>query len=223
MVPSRRPATTLQEGVCSGIPVSIISMEDLPIMRHCPARDSARTANLGSLIERFPDSVVIPGVATGAMPSRMHPYQYQSSDGQRGCAMAHRELWSMLRHKPGIHLVLEDDAIVKPGREHSFCQTIRETMDKMEKEHIHAINMRPLDPAAQPEYFSQGTVAYAISQEGARLAHEHTDSVRHPIDEQLVQLCSVGLLRCGLLADSCFDTAGDIESTITRFLPAEDQ
>lgn len=176
-----------------------------------------RNSNLVKLQQLFPSSIVIPGVATGEMPDEMHAHDYTLNYGQRGCAMAHREVWAMLKDKPGVHLVLEDDAIIKSEHSSTFCQNTRKLMDGMAQDGTHAINLRPYNPTTTKEHFSQVTAAYAISQEGARLAYEATDSVRYPIDEQMVQLCSSSKLMCSLVADSWFDTAQGVESTLQRF------
>ena len=191
-------------------------MENLPVMQG-QKKNEPRNSNLETLQKLFPSCILIPGVATGEMPPEMHSHNYTANYGQRGCAMAHRELWAMLKDKPGVHLVLEDDAIIKSEHSSTFCQTTRELMDGMARDGTHAINLRPYSPDSTKEHFSQGLVAYAISQEGARLAYEETDSVQYPIDEQMVRLCSRGTLTCSLVSDSWFDIEKEVDSTMQRF------
>ena len=126
-------------------------------MKHKPGTLRQETSTLRRL---FPDLVSVPGVATGTVPGS------SLKAGERGCAMAHRELWSTLQHKPGPHLVLEDDA--KARSEEGLCGKLQDLQKSMEKEKLDLINIGPCFWDGHRKNGALCTAAYLISQKEPR-------------------------------------------------------
>lgn len=110
--------------------------------------------------------------------------------------MAHRELWSLLQHQPGPHLILEDDAVAQKPAE--LCSRLERVREDMIEKGVDLVNLGPSGDTSDPSASSWGTFAYMLSQRGAELALKHTNSVSFPIDEQLIQLCQQRVLRCDI-------------------------
>ena len=180
--------------MCS-ISASVISLEDVPRVKTKQGTLRKETSTLRQL---FPNLVSVPGVATGTVPGST------LKSGQRGCAMAHRELWSALQHKPGPHLVFEDDA--KARSEEGLCGKLQDLQKSMEKEKLDLINIGPCFWNGNRKNGAPCTAAYFISQTGAEIAYKHTNSFDQPIDSHLVELCMSGRLRCDVV--DLFEQAG---------------
>ena len=180
--------------MCS-ISASVISLEDVPRVKTKPGTLRQETSTLRRL---FPDLVSVPGVATGTVPGS------SLKAGERGCAMAHRELWSTLQHKPGPHLVLEDDA--KARSEEGLCGKLHDLQKSMEKEKLDLINLGPCFWDGHRKNGALCMHAYLISQKGAEILYRHSNSFDKPIDHYPVELCKSGQLRCDVV--DLFEQAG---------------
>ena len=184
---------------------NIISLEAVPrVMTKQHAKDT-RKHKLVSKLKEHVKVKVVPGVATGTL---------EGSDlkaGERGCAMAHRELWSHLRHRSGptktkTHLVLEDDASIKDSGK--VCENLNRVAKRMEDQKIDMVNLGPCFWDKVRENGAPCTHAYMVSEEGLQKAYDHTDSYRGPIDHQIVDLCKRRKLKCDV--EDIFAQADDV-------------
>ena len=176
-----------------------ITLDQIPAFHsHVQAhRALSRATPLKDLEQLFPRLQKIPGVLTGTIDApEILRDPYRAKAGVRGCAMAHRELWSLLQHKPGPHLILEDDAVAREPA--ALCARLQSVREDMIAKNVDLVNLGPSGETGDPSASSWGTFAYMLSQRGAALALKHTDSVRYPIDEQLIQLCRKRVLRCDI-------------------------
>lgn len=136
----------------------------------------------------------VPGVRTGALAGS------GLTAGQRGCAIAHRDLWRQLRdHPPGPHLVLEDDAFSRHPE--ALCEQLRAARARVARDDLDVLNLGPCGRSSSvpggPHRRTAGcTHAYLISQRGLRRALRLTDTWSHPIDEEIFKLCAQGELAC---------------------------
>ena len=146
---------------------------------------------------------VVPGVATGTLEGS------NLKAGERGCAMAHRELWSHLRRRSGpnkAHLVLEDDASIKDSGK--VCENLNRVAKRMADQKIDVVNLGPCFWDNVRENGAPCLHAYMVSEEGLRKAYDNTDSYRGPIDIQILDLCKRRTLKCDV--DDLFGQADDV-------------
>ena len=185
--PTPAPPAPTPAPMCSTVPY-LISLEGVP---RVAAKAGILRKDATTLHRSFPKIVTVPGVATGVM------MESDLKAGERGCSIAHRELWSSLQHKKGPHLILEDDA--HPRSEADLCSRLQGLEKSMQDQQLDMINLGPCFWDGSRKNGSPCAHAYMLSQNGAQLAHAHTDSLHKPIDQQLRDLCTSRKLSCDVV------------------------
>ena len=169
----------------------VISLEEVPRAITKKDENDTRKNKIVAKIGEHLRYSLVPGVATGTLDGS------SLKEGERGCAMAHRELWDHLRRRSTpdtTHLILEDDASIIKTED--VCGDLARVSEHMRKSKLDMVNLGPCFWNRVPEDGSPCMHAYMLSDEGVRKVYDRTDSHSHPIDLQLMDLCKRRELRC---------------------------
>lgn len=184
-------------------PIHVISMASHPERRHHISAEARRLQVHLNLFEACAPRHIADYPNSYDQTYRKKYFGYEMTPGEVGCFMSHRSLWQQCAQSDDVAwCILEDDVVLGPNfvgkialamdtaGEWDILRLMSERWDRQGKLYLRVNNeFRLMRYVRQP----QGTAAYLIRPDAAKVLLKHTEKMRDAVDKMMDQYWLHGL------------------------------